>query len=92
MTSKDHPHGQNPFVDLPRCGAKNRRGSTCQRPAGPKGRCYYHGGAPGSGAPRGKKNGRYRHGKYTQEAIADRKLMRELLNACGETLSWIDDA
>ncbi len=36
-----------------------------------------HGGAAGSGAPRGKRNGSYRHGRYTAEA---RALQRELRN------------
>jgi hypothetical protein len=31
-----------------------------------------HGGALGSGAPSGKRNGRYRHGWQTKEAIASR--------------------
>jgi len=34
-----------------------------------------HGGGAGSGAPRGKSNGRYRHGGSTKEAIA---LIRDL--------------
>ena len=34
-----------------------------------------HGGGAGSGAPRGKSNGRYRHGGCTNDAIA---LMRDL--------------
>jgi hypothetical protein len=34
-----------------------------------------HGGANGSGAPSGKRNGNYRHGGSTKEAIA---LMRDL--------------
>jgi hypothetical protein len=36
-----------------------------------------HGGAPGSGAPKGERNGNYRHGRRTAEAIAER---RELMN------------
>ena len=68
----------NPFADLPRCGAKNRRGSPCWRPAGPKGRCHYHGGAPGSGAPRGNQNA-LKQGYYTREAIEERRRVRELI-------------
>jgi hypothetical protein len=34
-----------------------------------------HGGAAGSGAPHGRRNGRYRHGAYTKEAF---DLMRDL--------------
>ncbi len=42
----------------------------------PKSRCRMHGGAPGSGAPRGERNGRYRHGYWTQEAVAERRMLR----------------
>jgi hypothetical protein len=33
-----------------------------------------HGGAPGSGGRNGPRNGNYRHGRYTAEAIASRRL------------------
>jgi hypothetical protein len=29
-----------------------------------------HGGAPGSGGPKGARNGNYKHGRYTAEAMA----------------------
>jgi C4-dicarboxylate-specific signal transduction histidine kinase len=35
-----------------------------------------HGGAPGSGGPKGPRNGNYRHGPYTAEAIASRRWLR----------------
>lgn len=38
-----------------------------------------HGGAPGSGAPSGERNGMYRHGYYTCEAIAERRVLRQAL-------------
>lgn len=38
-----------------------------------------HGGAKGSGAPKGKRNGMWRHGGDTQEAIALRKAISHLL-------------
>lgn len=45
-----------------KCHAHNRMGGPCGRRVTPgKGVCYYHGGAPGSGAPQGNING-YRHG------------------------------
>jgi hypothetical protein len=44
-----------------------------------KRRCRMHGGAYGSGAPRGKRNGNYRHGFYTAEAIAERRAVRALI-------------
>jgi hypothetical protein len=40
------------------------------------------GGAEGSGAPRGERNGSYRYGLYTEEAIAQRKAMRASFGHC----------
>jgi hypothetical protein len=40
-----------------------------------------HGGAPGSGAPPGRRNGNYRHGWRTQQAMAERKLLRAWIKA-----------
>jgi hypothetical protein len=37
-----------------------------------------HGGAPGSGAPRGNKNAQ-KHGLYTGEAMAQRRQLGELM-------------
>jgi glucans biosynthesis protein len=37
-----------------------------------------HGGAPGSGAPRGNKNA-LKDERYTREAIVERRLLRALL-------------
>jgi len=37
-----------------------------------------HGGAPGSGAPRGNKNA-LKHGRYTREVIKERRQLRALL-------------
>jgi hypothetical protein len=62
-----------------RCGAKTRAGKLYMSPAvSGKKRCRMHGGAPGSGAPRGNKNG-LKHGRYTGEAIAERRQLRALL-------------
>jgi hypothetical protein len=69
---------RNPFAQLPRCEAKTRSGSRCRRIAGPKKRCYFHGGAPGSGAPIGNRN-RLVHGRYTAAALAERKEVGALL-------------
>ncbi len=35
-----------------------------------------HGGAKGSGGPRGKRNGNFKHGVYTGEAKTIRRVMR----------------
>ena len=40
-----------------------------------------HGGAKGSGAPRGEANPAFRHGGYTAEGIAEREAARDLLRA-----------
>src|SRR5258706_15247306 len=45
-----------------RCLAKTRRGTLCQSPQTKHGRCRLHGGAPGTGAPSGKRNGSWKHG------------------------------
>jgi hypothetical protein len=37
-----------------------------------------HGGAPGSGAPRGNKNA-LKHGLHTREAIKERRQLRALM-------------
>ena len=55
----------------PRCRARTRRGSPCQSPAMPNGRCRMHGGTS-PGAPKGNKNA-LKHGRYTAEAIARRR-------------------
>jgi hypothetical protein len=44
-----------------------------------------HGGAPGSGAPLGNKNA-LKHGMYTREALAQLKLVRDLLRQSRELL------
>ena len=63
----------------PRCGAKTRKGTPCQAPAlSGKARCRLHGGAAGSGAPTGNQNA-LKHGLYTEEALALRKHVRQLL-------------
>ncbi|WP_081612767.1 HGGxSTG domain-containing protein [Methylobacterium sp. 88A] len=62
----------------PRCGARTRSGISCCSPAMPNGRCRMHGGAS-PGAPKGPRNGMYRHGRYTAEAVATRRELREWL-------------
>lgn len=63
----------------PRCGAQTRRGTPCQSPAvGGKKRCRMHGGAAGSGAPKGNTNA-LKHGAYRGALLRMRKEARELL-------------
>jgi hypothetical protein len=63
----------------PRCGALTRAGTACQRPAirGRK-RCRLHGGVS-PGAPRGPKNGNFRNGNWTADAIEERRWLRSLI-------------
>ena len=69
------------------CGARTRSGRPCQQPrVTGRPRCRLHGGAPGSGAPTGERNGRYQHGHYTKEAKAERRWIRSLLHLAKETL------
>jgi len=60
-----------------RCGAKTRAGHPC-RQAAVRGRprCRMHGGAKGSGGPLGDRNENFKHGVYTREAKATRRVMR----------------
>ncbi|HXB78760.1 MAG TPA: HGGxSTG domain-containing protein [Bradyrhizobium sp.] len=76
-TSKPHP-----LQLAKRCGAKTRSGKPCQSPVvRGRNRCRMHGGAHGSGAPPGERNGNYRHGLYTAEAVAERKAVRAWLRS-----------
>ena len=72
------------LAEAPRCGARTRAGTPCRAPA-VKGRprCRMHGGAEGSGAPRGNTNA-LKHGFYGAAAIAERKRLRALIRA----LEW----
>ena len=57
----------------PLCGAKTRAGTPCQRPAiRGRRRCRLHGGLS-PGAPRGAKNGNFKTGDWTADAIEERK-------------------
>lgn len=61
------------------CGARIRTGRSCRLPpVKGKSRCRMHGGAAGSGAPRGNKNA-LKHGRYTSDAIARRRYVRALV-------------
>jgi hypothetical protein len=65
-------HKPNKAKVPPRCGARTRAGSACQRQA--------HGGLS-PGAPRGVGNGNFRGGDWTGEAIAERKWLRSLVQS-----------
>jgi hypothetical protein len=58
-----------PFQKSPRCSATSKRTKLrCQAPAVNGWTvCRFHGAR--GGAPKGKRNGMYRHGLYTQAAV-----------------------
>ena len=68
----------------PRCGAKTRSGSPCRSPAMANGRCRMHGG-PSPGAPKGKGNGNYRTGRFTGEAIRQRRQLNAWIRMVAQT-------
>jgi hypothetical protein len=74
-----HRPNTHAMLASPRCGAKTRSGAPCMAPAvSGKARCRLHGGAAGSGAPRGDKNA-LKHGAYTRERIQERRQTRDFL-------------
>jgi hypothetical protein len=90
----------NPMSALPsdrlqhndRCGARTKTGQLCQQPkvAG-RSRCHLHGGAPGSGAPFGDRNGSYKDGAHTNKAKIERKWARGMTRRfAGEANSMVD--
>jgi hypothetical protein len=75
----------------PRCHARTRRGTPCQQAAvGGRKRCRMHGGAEGSGSPPGNRKA-FKHGRYSAEAIAQRREVAALLRACQDQLGGMRD-
>jgi len=76
---------------LPRCGAKTRKGTPCQR-IGRKGngRCKLHGGlSTGPKTPEGLARSRkanWKHGRYSEDAVSKRRTTRELIRQMQELL------
>jgi hypothetical protein len=84
-----HKRNTGPMLSSARCGAKTRAGVPCRSPSVyGKRRCRMHGGAAGSGAPRGNKNA-LKHGRYTREAIAERKHVSELVRQARQLILQI---
>ena len=83
---RDRARNISPMLASPRCGAKIRSSGSCRSPAvRGRTRCRMHGGASGSGAPRGNQNAR-RHGLFTGDAIAERKQIQTLLGEARKLL------
>ena len=74
----------------PRCGAKTRSGGQCLAPAvRGRRRCRMHGGAVGSGAPKGNQNA-LKHGRFTREEIMRRRRLRDLLRKSDALLQELE--
>ena len=77
-----------PRHSFKRCTATSKQTrKPCQAPAVTGWNvCRFHGA--GGGAPKGERNGMYRHGEYTAEAIAERKVLTDLIR---QTRQILDD-
>lgn len=84
MKADKRPHALSHLRDIPRCGAKTRKGTPCPNPC-VKGRprCRMHGCAPGSGGQPGNKNA-LKHGLRSQEWIQQRKKINEVCRVMKE--------
>lgn len=84
-----HPRNTGPMMNSRRCGAKTRKGTPCQSPAVTgQARCRMHGGAAGSGAPKGNQNA-LKHGLHTAEAKEMRQVITELRRRTKEIIDEI---
>ena len=72
----------------PRCRARTRPGTPCRSPAMANGRCRMHGGTS-PGAPIGNANART-HGRYSAQAIAERRKVAALIRAMRGLVEEID--
>lgn len=81
-----HKRNTEPMLAAARCGARTRAGPSCRAPrVGGKRRCRMHGGARGSGAPKGNRNA-IKHGRYTKEEREWRRMIAGLMRECEEAL------
>jgi hypothetical protein len=71
----------------PRCSARSKRtGERCRAPAVTGWRvCRFHGA--GGGGPDGKRNGMYRHGRFTAENVQMRRTISALVKASRQSLA-----
>jgi uncharacterized protein YjcR len=84
--ARHHKRNTEPMLSSLRCGAKTRSGKPCQSPAvSGKKRCRMHGGAEGSGAPKGNQNA-LKHGRYTKTAIEERRALRKFMREADKFL------
>jgi hypothetical protein len=81
------------FSKAKRCRAKTRRGTDCQCPAMPNGRCRLHGGlstGPNTAAGiEAIRRANTKHGYYSKAAKADRRRFRTEMKALRETITIV---
>jgi hypothetical protein len=78
-----------PMMASERCGARTRAGGACRSPAvSGRRRCRMHGGAKGSGAPRGNQNA-LKSGLYTAESLAMRRRVSQFIRTSREIIEKI---
>lgn len=75
------------FPNARQCTATSKRTGRRCRSAAKTGWdvCRHHGA--GGGAPKGPRNGAYRHGLHTKEAVEQRARIRDLIRSAQTTLS-----
>lgn len=87
-----HPRNTGPMMSSRRCGAMTRNGTACQSPAvAGKSRCRMHGGAEGSGAPKGNNNA-LKHVLRSADAKEMRQLIRDLQRRTKEIIDDLSPA
>jgi len=84
-TGADLMNAVYPFQNSPRCSATSKRTrKPCQAPAVTGWTvCRFHGAR--GGGPKGKRNGRYRHGRFSKATIAEQRMVRDFLKQCART-------
>jgi len=75
-----------PHEEIPRCGAKTRSSGSCGHFAMMNGRCRYHGGKS-TGAKHPHRP--VKHGRYTKEAILERRAISLFLKDARERVKEI---
>ena len=78
-----------PMHQSRRCLARTRRQTLCQSPAMKTGRCRMHGGKS-PGAPKGNSNA-WKHGRYTGQALTERRELAALLKAMRALAKEVDE-
>jgi hypothetical protein len=81
-----------PFQKSPRCSATSKRTKKpCMAPAVNGWTvCRFHGAR--GGAPKGERNGMYRHGLYTKDAREERRLLSDLLRQSRKAIAALSCA